>query len=301
MKHHASQLARVLAACVLGFVLYGCGGNDAEDSNTRYSQVVVLGASLSDTGNASTLTAGLLPGAGYYEGRWSNGPLWIDSLAAELGLPVRPSLRGGTNYAFGGARTCDMPSVTASPTDMCGQLVSHLAAIQNKADANALYVIDASSAGNNITAAIGNGLPSGVITTDAATDVILIMQALYKAGARHFLVANVPDVGDTPRYRQRGSADAANASQLSQGFNASLGNLVNAFRLTHSSATVKQVNLYAATKDTTGFTNVTEACLNTDTAVACANPDQYLYWDGFHPTAALGRRWYAWAADALRN
>ncbi|NCQ71034.1 MAG: hypothetical protein GPI99_18500 [Microcystis aeruginosa W13-15] len=32
------------------------------------------------------------------------------------------------------------------------------------------------------------------------------------------------------------------------------------------------------------LTNVTDACLNTNTWQLCANPSEYLFWDGFHPT-----------------
>jgi phospholipase/lecithinase/hemolysin len=281
-------------------LLAGCGGqSDDETDGSGYSQIIVLGASLTDTGNASILTAATLPGPGYYQGRWSNGPLWIDSLASQLAKPVRPSLAGGTNYAFGGARTCAMPGATPSPTDMCGQTLSYLAAVQNKADPTALYVVDASSAGNNISTAVGKDLASSVITTDAAFDITVILEALYKAGARRFLVSNVPDVGDTPRFRSKTPAEAAAASSLSIGFNHSLDLAVQAFRVAHSSATVKQVDLYAATKNTSGFSNTTQACFDADANTLCASPDTYLYWDSFHPTAALGRRWYSAAAAAL--
>ena len=33
-----------------------------------------------------------------------------------------------------------------------------------------------------------------------------------------------------------------------------------------------------------GLTDVTDPCFNGTTV--CANPDQYLFWDGFHPTTA---------------
>jgi phospholipase/lecithinase/hemolysin len=285
---------------IFATLLAGCGGSsDDEPGASGYSQIIVLGASLTDTGNASILTAATLPGPRYYDGRWSNGPLWIDSLASQLVKPVRPSLAGGTNFAFGGARTCVMPGATASPTDMCGQALSYLAAVQNKADPTALYVVDASSAGNNISTAVSKNLASSVITTDAAADIAAILEALYKAGARRFLVSNVPDVGDTPRFRSKTTAEAAAASSLSIGFNHSLDLVVQAFRAAHSAASVKQVDLYAATKNTVGFSNTTQACFDTDANTLCANPDAYLYWDSFHPTAALGRRWYSVAAAAL--
>ena len=52
------------------------------------------------------LTFGILPGSDYFDGRFSNGPLWIEDLATRLGVPVPDhSLDGGTNYATGGAET----------------------------------------------------------------------------------------------------------------------------------------------------------------------------------------------------
>ena len=67
--------------------------------------LVIFGDSLSDTGNAALATGGALPNpALYYQGRFSNAPIWVDTLAKYLGEPaVRPSLAGGLDYAFGGA------------------------------------------------------------------------------------------------------------------------------------------------------------------------------------------------------
>jgi phospholipase/lecithinase/hemolysin len=41
-----------------------------------------------------------------------------------------------------------------------------------------------------------------------------------------------------------------------------------------------------------GFTNIKDACLvevSPGVFAQCPNPNQYFYWDGFHPTAATGR------------
>src|SRR5688572_16057224 len=34
-----------------------------------------------------------------------------------------------------------------------------------------------------------------------------------------------------------------------------------------------------------GITNTTEPCVNLAASTVCTNPDQYLFWDGAHPTA----------------
>lgn len=88
-----------------------------------YSSMFVFGDSLSDDGNNAVLLPSLLIpqttapftqdfpapviAVGTYAGsnNYSNGPVWADYLAGALGLPLGPSLLGGNNYAFGGART----------------------------------------------------------------------------------------------------------------------------------------------------------------------------------------------------
>ena len=270
------------AALLAALSLTGCSSSKSGDT---YSQIVVFGASLSDNGNAVSIVPGLFPGAPYYPGRASNGLLWIDVVAAELGNTVKPFVNGGTNYAVGGARTCEISGTSANPFDMCYQTSLYLTAVLNKADANALYVVDAATVGNNIFAVINNGLSHGEITTQAPTDIAKIMERLYNAGARKFLVTNVPDVGATPRGRELPSP--ATATALSNGFNATLNNELANFRAAHAGADVRLADFKSAVAITTGFTNTTDPCVVN--LVACATPDTYTYWDNLHPTAATGR------------
>src|SRR5262245_23552537 len=68
--------------------------------------LVIFGDSLSDTGNFLPLAPpGSIPRPDlYYQGRMSNGPVWVDALAKYLGEPaVQPSHEGGLNYATSGA------------------------------------------------------------------------------------------------------------------------------------------------------------------------------------------------------
>jgi outer membrane lipase/esterase len=294
MKTMFKRASQLLTAVLMGaLVLSGCSGSKSGDT---YSQMVVFGASLSDNGNAVSIVPGLFPGAPYYPGRASNGLLWIDLVAADLGNEVKPFVNGGTNYAVGGARTCSISGASANPFDMCNQVVLYLAATLNKADASALYVIDTTAVGNNIFTVINNGLSNNEIITAAPTDIARLMDRLYDAGARKFLVTNVPDVGATPR--GQGLPSPATATALSNGFNGTLNNELANFRAAHSGSDVRLADLKSAVAIKTGFTNTTDPCVVN--LVACATPDTYTYWDNLHPTAATGRNMAKAALAVLR-
>ena len=67
---------------------------------SSFSDIVVFGDSLSDNGNLFRLTG--QPPPPYFKGRFSNGPVWVERLAAPLGLD------GITDFALGGATTSDV-------------------------------------------------------------------------------------------------------------------------------------------------------------------------------------------------
>ena len=73
----------------------------------RISQLLIFGDSLCDTGNARALLGDrAFPCPPHWSNRRCDGPLWVEGLAEGLGLPPSlPSMEGGTNHAFGGARS----------------------------------------------------------------------------------------------------------------------------------------------------------------------------------------------------
>lgn len=109
-----SPLAWGAAALVAGAMA------TAEAEPPSFSGLVVIGDSLSDSGNA---------------GRFSDGPVWVEHVAERLAVTLRPSRLGGTNLAVGGAR------VTGAPTDLRGQADAFLAARGGRLDPAALYVV----------------------------------------------------------------------------------------------------------------------------------------------------------------
>ena len=169
-----------------------------------YSDLFVFGDSLSDTGNLSIATGGAQPPAGqpYYNGRFSDGPIWIDYLAAGLGLPLgaMPSLAGGHDYAFAGART----GTSGSPPGVLAQVAGMWAPAHAVADPGALYVVvgggndmrDARTAYTTNSAADQAGRQAAAQA--AVNNLYNSLAVLAAHGAKHVLIADLPDLGLTP-------------------------------------------------------------------------------------------------------
>lgn len=243
-------------------------------ASAAFSQIVAIGDSLSDHGNIFAVTAGANPPPPYFNGRFSNGPTWLDNLAADLGVTSpTASITGGTNLAFGGARTSNagglgQPSAQTQTAQAIGAGI----------DPNALYTI--LIGGNDLNAlGVGYGLPE--LQADAAL-VASLAGDLVAAGAQNVLVVNVPDLGSAPIADGNEAATTA-ATQL---FNGTL-----AANLGGGSPNIAFLDAFAVSQDlvanpgTYGLTNVDDPCLDAGAGTLCANPNDYLFWDLLHPTA----------------
>ena len=280
-------------------------------ASAGYSQIYVLGDSLSDVGNIEAAYAPIVAANGgvplpilaapgtpsaYAPNRASNGPIWIDAFAGAFGFTSVASLNGGTNYAFGGARTDNQLYNPVIP-DFLGLLQQRdaLLAARPALDPDALYVVWGGA--NNLQDILtgrprADGTPQSVGQTVA--DLGLIIDSLAAAGATHFLVPNAPNIGLVPRLRERGQAAVAYGTILTDALNGGLAALIDSRR---------QAGLDILDFDTAGFlaevvanpasyglSNVTERCYTGDdlsfngSGSICANPDSYLFWDGIHPT-----------------
>jgi outer membrane lipase/esterase len=298
--------ARAGAVALSALLLAACGGGSSDAPTPKlFSSVVVFGASLTDTGNVcpSASTPGCPPVPPYAAGRFSNGTLFIETVAARYGATVRPSTTGGNNFAYAGARTGAIPGLTTQSTtpSMIAQLDQFIQRASSAALMNpqTLFVVDASTFGNNINA----GLPligAGTITptqliTAGVTDVVTLMTRLYAAGARRMLVVNAPNVGLTPLVRPQGPAVAGAATQIAGGFNGGLAGQITALVAASPGLTVYSLDTFSiqnavtANPSIAGLTNALDACTSVPACVSSATvPDTYLYWDTFHPTRAFG-------------
>src|SRR5690242_7531767 len=92
---------------VLGILaILAITGGTAQGMAEPFTGIVAFGDSLSDAGNVFIATNGQLPAPPYFNGHFSNGPTWVEDLSQALGLgTLRPSLAGGTDFAYGSAIT----------------------------------------------------------------------------------------------------------------------------------------------------------------------------------------------------
>ncbi|MBD2184924.1 SGNH/GDSL hydrolase family protein [Aerosakkonema funiforme] len=103
-----------------------------------FSQMFVFGDSLSDDGNLFALTGGAVPPSPpYFNGRFSNGLVWVEDLAPTLALPVNPS----TNFAVGGATSGTLNTGSSLLPGLQQQIDNFVVANRASADPNGLYVV----------------------------------------------------------------------------------------------------------------------------------------------------------------
>jgi outer membrane lipase/esterase len=267
---------------------------------TPYTSLIVFGDSLSDTGNDLIASRGAIPAFPYHEGRFSNGPNYLDELAENLGLSSTPSLAGGTNTAFGGART------NRQPFNPAFSLLNQVQTYVNQtpqADPSALFVLfgGANNLQDVIPRAAADPANAATLTSTAVQqtigDLSTMLDQLTAIGARTIVVPNSPNLGLTPRFNEPGRNVSALARSVTESFNDALDTMLD----TRTGAHVIRVdsfaffNSLAVNPQTFGLSNVTNRCYTGDDLTftgggsVCGNPTSFLFWDGIHPSSVPHR------------
>ena len=263
-----------------------------------YSEIYVFGDSLSDTGRLFKAIG--IPPDPYFAGRSSNGPVWVEQLAAYLDLNYNPQ----TNFAWAGATTgtVNIWNETFPDTKLFGlqQQVDTYIEQTTVADAQALYVVWAGA--NDFASEMTD--PQQTVT-NAVSNIVTAVTKLRQHGAQHILVANLPDLGKTPRGLAKEPVISEMLSLLTRSFNQALASSLQSLE-------VMQVDMLSALTMLTdprtitdmaklNLYNFTEACFNSTSASVCDMPNNYFYWDDIHPTTqghfAIALVIYAAVAD----
>lgn len=300
-----------------------------------FDKLYVFSDSLSDPGNIFNATIATQPfdalfgldipitppSPPYFEGRFSNGLVWVEQLAAELELDITPStelsvlfpgskinfpltinfdnglnlevspyFNGNTtkqsvNFAFGGAQTGENGS---------GEFGDLIPGIQQQVewfidDHQLLDKTADSDALYVISGGRNDYTDLSINPEDVVSNIESEIQSLYDIGARDFLVSNLVDLGQLP----------ATPSELADSFtkkteihNNILEETVNELNDSLTGADIVILDLNFLFDDVLenpsdyDLTNVSAPYLDPVTLMPSANADvdEYLFYDEVHPT-----------------
>jgi phospholipase/lecithinase/hemolysin len=151
----------------------------------HFKTIHVFGDSLSDNGNLFNATGGLAPPSPpYFNGRFSNGPVWVEYLDDML---PRAQLH---DFAFGGAFSDTRNENDPSLPGVLAQVAVFLDTFPPPKRRDLCIVW--SGANNYIFEPFFSDPP---VIVDDVSDAI---QQLADAGCESFLIPNLPNIGETP-------------------------------------------------------------------------------------------------------
>ncbi|MBN3884061.1 MAG: SGNH/GDSL hydrolase family protein [Nostoc sp.] len=277
-----------------------------------FEQIYVFGDSFSDDGNFYKITKSELgigiPPQPYKDGRFSNGPVWVEYLVQDMGL--NPS--SSTNFAVGGAKS-GLYNVTLPPVPslyLTGVLsqINKFTTVNKSVNPNALYILWGGT--NDFLYS-----KSAVNPSQSVTNISTAVRALATVGAKNILVANLLNLGDLPGTRNSQTSIQLNDSvteynaELSKSLN-SLSQQLNNVNIIFFDVNYLFKQIFANSKQY-GFTNVLDSCLGNSVLITIpasppsfeckTNPNRFLFWDSIHPTTTGHKVIAEYAASVLKS
>ncbi len=293
--------------CLVAGFVFLCCFSPLKAYAAKFTSLYFFGDSLVDTGNTFTATQGAIPPSPpYFEGRFSNGEIWVDKLASKLGLEsptlFTNVLQGaipvdGINYGFGGATTTEKNTISLT-FDIPGLpgLQQQIQAFTNplitnnqSADADALYILWAGANDYNPTNAPPDKFTPFTTTDTTISNLDNALAKLAQVGVKNLMLVNLPDLGNIPVARQLDTlipGTTQRLNELTAKHNQELSGLVDKYKQDLNIISV-DVNSLFKNAANLGFTNVSDPCLaSLNPLIICDRPDLYTFWDIQHPTAA---------------
>lgn len=241
-------------------------------SAPAFDALVAFGDSLTDTGNR--------PAEPYFhwQGRWSNGPLWVEYLSQQLGFAYNPS----NNFAYSGAQ-CD---------DTYRETLDY---VPSGDVSNTLFVVWAG--GNDFLQEYNtywfNDAGWDYQTSFSAASISNAVVTLRSKGARYILVPNTVDVTTIPLLNKLPSFLRTYLRSKVIQFNKKLSKNLDALQAQYPDITIYRFDSYIGEKTILknykkyGFKKANADALS-DYKLLDKSFDgpgaNYVFWDPIHPT-----------------
>ena len=250
----------------------------------RFSQLVIFGDSLSDTGNVYRLTNYTYPICPpYYQGRFCNGPNWIDRLSTIEKL----------NYAYG--------SATTDSNYVQGYAKFNTIPVPGVRQQIAMYFQNTSTIDFTRTAYVVWAGGNDFIFNSSATITGIVrsylngVQDLLVGGAKNILVFNQPPSQDFPYIKRRNQTIIYTAITASANIGISIG--LAALQRDYTNASIYMFDVYAliskilSNTSSVTFEDTVDQCwatYNTTTVLQfCSDPTKYAFLDDLHLTTPI--------------
>ncbi|KAJ3346391.1 hypothetical protein HDU83_003124 [Entophlyctis luteolus] len=271
----------------------------AEGIKHDVKTIVSFGDSISDTGNTFKLLG--VPQPPYWNGRFSNGPVWVEYLSRYLNNATL------YDFAYGGA----VANITDATADYLNipDIFAQRKSYDNSSLAKTLdfdtTLFTVFAGGNDIDFEAAEGVfPDAKKIADY---VLEFVDDLISDGVKNFLVNTMPPLNDTPAGRAYGAAFSPVLALLTTTYNNEIRAGLKTIATNNPAVTIT-INdfygllVYASSPQgqvAAGYKDVVDPCYNSTSGSVCADPNTYIYWDGVHPTT-IGHNYIAqYAYNAL--
>lgn len=296
---------RLLSALLVGATL---SGGAAASTFDVYSGFVVFGDSLSDGGNLFTLTSNntnvIIPAIPppyvgppqYYQGRFSDGPVWADHIASEFVGAGKPTI----NYAFGTSGALDyglMPLDAVIP-DLGKQIADMTPSLPLLGPKVLATVWTGSNDAFRYVEQPGSPTPE-----EAAAAVLDGIATLVTQGVHDIVAFTLPDLGRIPRFAMFQPLLADAATEAADRFNDALLAGLAGFLPPGVKIDTVRIDLLFDTlfndPGAYGITELTNPCImpalpfftpiipSPPPPSICPDPTGYAFFDANHPSSTI--------------
>jgi len=306
-------LSLISSLLVISFSLCGCASTptptqkltpvESAAKTSKISQIYAFGDSYSDNGESMKISKEILklskPIAGasilpsdpknnlYWNGRWSDGPTAVENLATDLHVKL-------TDYAVGGAKSRKDNYYDwinqYQDTGVLGQINSYKVKLAGgKADSKALYFIFVSA--NDFFYHMDYTTPGTIkeLSKQTVKNIKTAVSELSGLGAKNFMVVNVTDLSVVPWVVANSQTNEAkeftkDVNSALPGDLKSLGNTLHVKIILFDHTAVSKMIRSNPAKY--GLKEINQSFEKTYPNIVAGkgNPDQYYFWDEWHPT-----------------
>lgn len=239
---------------------------------------IIFGDSLSDEGRIYQATNQQFPPSPFYEGRFSNGPVWAEHLEGER-----------MNYAFAGAKSDYTNMLTpklgnvVDNTGLFAQIDKYFEEDLARIDPSQAHFYISIGANDFLEMVEGSGGDLERFIPDIVDNIIDSAKRLRSAGATDILLIGLPNLSKIPLANDMTLHEKQLIALASMKFNKLLESQAqhHAFSYYDMDAFVNKImkNFKAY-----GLTNIEDACFDEVNNIDCSNPEEYFFWDNKHPT-----------------